>query len=294
MAAPGDAVLPLVYWRHPSTPYGPLFTLASYSIGSASLPLAVWTMKAVEGLAALASVGLVWHAAQRFGRSPKVAVALLGANPLLLLFAVGGAHNDVAAMAVVLVALALLAARREASAGAALVAAAAVKLTGGLLLPFALLGSRRGTTRLVTAFAVTAAVVTALTLAVFGSHVFDTVAAIGTGRQFNADYSGPDLLGRLLGTGITTPVRIVCALGGGIVLAASLRATLRGGDWLAAAGWTAFAAILIVPSFVPWYIAWLLPLSALARSRRLAATTVALTAAVALTHLPLLGFPSYV
>jgi hypothetical protein len=194
----------------------------------------------------------------------------------------------------VLLALALLAARREASAGAALVAAAAVKLTGGLLLPFALLGSRRGTTRLVTAVAVTAAVVTALTLAVFGSHVFDTVAAIGTGRQFNADYSGPDVLGRLLGTGITTPVRIVCALGGGLVLAASLPTTLRGGDWLAAAGWTAFAAILIVPSFVPWYIAWLLPLSALARSRRLAATTVALTAAVALTHLPLLGFPSYV
>jgi alpha-1,6-mannosyltransferase len=293
IAAPRDAVLPLVYWQRLSTPYGPVFTLASYGVGATSLPVAVWTLKAVMGATALAAIALVRRAAELLGRPPARAVALVAANPLLLLFAIGGAHNDIAVMAVLLIAVVLVTTEHQVSAGATLVAAAALKLTGGLLLPFAVLGSRHRS-RLLIGIAAAAAAVGAVTLAAFGAHVFDTIAAISTGQQFNADYSGPDLVGRALGTGITTTVRVLCALFGAAILAISLRSVLRGGDWLAGAGWTALAAILIVPSFVPWYVAWLLPLAALARSRWLAPVTIALTAAVAVTHLPVLGFPTYI
>lgn len=292
VAAPNDPIFGLIYWQQPTSPYGPLFTLGSYAIAPRSLPVQVWTLKALGGLAWAASVALIWHAARRLGRPPLPAAVLLGANPLLLVYGVGGGHNDLIVMAVVTGTLALLAGGRGAGAGATFALAAAVKATGGLILPFALLGSRlRG--RVALGAAVCAAALAGLTLAVFGTHVLDTLRAIATGRSFNIDWSGPDAAGRLLGTGISSGVRAGGAVLVLVTLALGARALRREADWLAVAGWTILALLCAIASFVPWYLAWVLPAAALARSRALRVAVVVMTAAVVATHLPLLGFAPY-
>lgn len=292
IAAPRDPVVPLVYWMHPSSPYGPLFTLGSYVIAPRSLPVQVWTLKAVGGLAWLSSVAVAWRAARLWGRPPLRAAVLLGANPLLLVYGVGGAHNDLIVMAVVTAALALLAARRGAAAGATLALAAGVKATGGLLLPFVLAGSRPRA-RVAAGFAATGAALAGLTLAAFGPHVLDTIGSIAVASRFRIDWSGPDAVGRLLGTGVTAGVRAAAAASVLAVVVLGARSIRRGGDWLAAAGWAVLALLCAIASFVPWYVAWVLPAAALARSRSLRVAVLALTAAVVATHLPLLGFAPY-
>ena len=63
---------------------------------------------------------------------------LIGLNPIYLVYAVGGFHNDFFMLVPAIGAIALLLARRDESAGAALMLAVAVKFTAVLLLPFLL------------------------------------------------------------------------------------------------------------------------------------------------------------
>jgi hypothetical protein len=290
-AARSDPIFPLIYWTHPTSPYGPLFTLGSYSLASSSLPFATWTLKAIGGVACLGSALLVSSCARRLGRQPLRAALLLGANPLLLVYGVGGAHNELIVMAVVVAALSLLAAERPLGAGGAIAVAGAVKTTGVLLLPFLLLGDPRRR-RVLAGFAAVALPVAALTVGVFGTHVFDEIGRIGTGNSFNIEYSGPDLLGRLLGTGITAGVRAFWAATALLVaIVCGWAVRRRAMDWLDAAGWSALALLAAIASFVPWYIAWVLPMGALTRGRGLRLAILAFTGVVVATHLPLLGFP---
>ena len=95
-AARHDPVWHLTAWRHVASTYGPLFTLATYPLAHVSVAAALWSLKAVTGLASLGCVALVWRIARQLGRrSPVAAAAMFGLNPLLLLWTVGGAHNDV-------------------------------------------------------------------------------------------------------------------------------------------------------------------------------------------------------
>jgi alpha-1,6-mannosyltransferase len=290
-AARSDPIFPLIFWTHATSPYGPLFTLGSYALASTSLAFATWTFKVIGGLACLASVGLAWWCARRLGREPLRAALILGANPLLLIYAVGGAHNDLIVMLAAMAAFALLIAGRTASAGGALAAATAIKVTGGLLLPFALLGAPRPR-RLLLGVVAVALPLSALTLAVFGSHILDGIGHIATQGSFNIAYTGPDLLGRLLGTGITPGVRAICgALAACVVIACAWAVLRRGMDWLDGAGWSVLAVMAAIASFVPWYLAWVLPMGALTRGRALSVAVLAFTAFVIATHMPLLGFP---
>src|SRR2546423_4014004 len=99
--------------------------------------------RAGAALAALAGVSLGWKIAPLLGRPPLHAAVLIGLNPLVLVFGVGGGHNDA------LVALALLGGTwlmlrdREMAGGAVIATAAAVKLSAGLVLPFLAIGARR-------------------------------------------------------------------------------------------------------------------------------------------------------
>ena len=56
---------------------------------------------------------------------------------------------------------------------------------------------------------------------------------------------------------------------------------LRTRDWLTATGWCTFFLLVTMGWVLPWYIWWLLPVAALARSRLLVPATVALTVAIA-------------
>jgi hypothetical protein len=287
-----DHLLAFVYWRHQPTPYGPLFTLGSYSLGGAGLPTAVWAIKAVTGAAALGMLALVAAAARQLGRSESLAVLTVGANPLLLVYGIGGGHNDLI-MGLGLAAALYFAARNAAKASASsLVAAVAVKASAGLLLPFALLASVDRRRWLVTATMAALAAI-ALTLAVFGAHVLGPVVHLATRSYFVAPWSGPDALGHLLGTGASKGVRLICGgLAGGALLVALWRQQ-RGADWHGMAAWAALASLCAVPSLVPWYVVWALPMAALAGGRSARLGALALTALMTATRLPLLGFEAY-
>ena len=73
------------------------------------------------------------------------------------------------------------------------------------------------------------------------------------------------------------------------VFAWLLRRVWRGQmDWIAAAGWATLAVLLASSSLLPWYVAWMLPLAALGRDRRLVHVSVAMTGIVLTVQL--MGF----
>ena len=51
-------------------------------------------------------------------------------------------------------------------------------------------------------------------------------------------------------------------------------------DWIDGAGWTALALLLTASAMLPWYVAWLLPLAALATDRRLWRMAIMMTGVV--------------
>ncbi len=293
IAAPHDAALPLVYWRHAASPYGPLFTLLSLPAGAVSIAAAVWSVKIATTLACLLAVVLVARAAPAYGRSPLRSALLVGGNPLLLAYGVGGAHNDVVVMAVAAAGILLLAReRRPASGAAALVLATGLKVTGGLLLPFALAASAER--RRFTAGAIAAGgVALALTVAVFGTKLGGTIGRIATDRAFAVPWSGPYAVGRLLGTGLTSGVRVGCAAAALASGGACLWRVHRGADWLGMAAAAGLAVMCAIPSLTPWYVAWVLPAAALARGRWVPAAMVFATGLIIFTRLPILGFAAY-
>jgi hypothetical protein len=76
------------------SPYGPLFTLVSYALVPLGIAGGLWGLKVLAVAGSLATVWLVWRCAAALGRDPLRAALFVGLNPVLLLFAVGGAHND--------------------------------------------------------------------------------------------------------------------------------------------------------------------------------------------------------
>jgi hypothetical protein len=214
---------------------------------------------------------------------------LVGLNPVLLVYAVSGAHNDLLAVLLLVAGIALVLERREGWGASAAVAALSVKLTLGVALPFVLLGARRRLGRATIAAGAALAVVAASSLALFGPHIVDQLHRIATDPQFDIAYSGPDRLGAVLGTGITGGVRtavVVAALVGALV---ALVWAARGGDWIAAAGWATLCLLASIASLAPWYLVWLLPLAALGRSRALSIAALVATGYLVAIHLPLLG-----
>ena len=48
-------------------------------------------------------------------------------------------------------------------------------------------------------------------------------------------------------------------------------------DWIDAAAWSAAALLVTAGSLLPWYVAWLIPLAALASDRRLSRVAIVMT-----------------
>jgi hypothetical protein len=46
------------------------------------------------GRCSIVLLALVWRLAKLLGRSPQLAVALVGLNPIVLVWGLGGVHND--------------------------------------------------------------------------------------------------------------------------------------------------------------------------------------------------------
>ena len=132
---PFDPVYRFASWHNLRSPYGPLFTRAHLSAGLAAAPVAYWVLKLVTVLVSLAFIALVWRCARQLGRDPRFAVVFVALNPIYLVYAVGGFHNDFFMLVPTMGAISLLLAGRDRAAGAVLMLAVAVKFTAVLLLP---------------------------------------------------------------------------------------------------------------------------------------------------------------
>ena len=286
-AAPTDPTYIYVGWPLNTTAYGPLFTLASLPLGWVSFTTAIWLLKVVTGLASLACVYLVWACAARLGRPALPAALFFGLNPVLLAYAVGGAHNDVLMLAAALGGIYLLLAGRE-SGMAALVGAAAVKSSSVVLLPFALLGSRRPARALIWGL-IAAAVVAAITLVAFGTHISSLLHVLQRDARLETPNDVPGVINDVLGLGLAN--RTLGRIGMLVLLptvALLLIRVYRGGDWLENAGWATCAVIVTTTWFLPWYLIWFLPLAALALKPYQRMTALALTALAIGLQLPLI------
>jgi len=280
-----DPVFAFTTWHHLHSPYGPAFTAATYPLAFLPIPVAYWVLKVITMLGSLAVIALVWQCARQLGRDPRFAVLFLAANPIVLIYGLGGFHNDVFMLIPALGAISLLLARRDRTAGAVLMLAVAIKFTAILLLPFLLIAARPAERRLrVLAGTAIAAVPLILgTLLVFGF----SMPNLSDQSTLLTDFSVPNVIGLMLGVGggTTALLRVANVL---LVLVV-LWQLRRGRDWLSGAGWSTLALIASLAWLVPWYVIWLLPLAALGTSVQLRRWTLALSAYLVLAFMPATG-----
>jgi hypothetical protein len=269
-------------WKHVATAYGPLYTLLSYPLAPLGLKGALWGMKVEAQLASALTLWLTWRCARRRALDPVKALLVVGANPLYVIYGLGGAHNDLIMLAAMMAAVSLTLSARDGAAAAAVVAGALVKVTVAAMLPFMLL-ARRTRARLMRAQLIGAAVAcaagAAMAYAAFGAHGLDLVSALNRDAAFVSTDSFPTEIAHLFGKPGVFPVDhdlLKAALV--VIVVYLLWRTWQGYDWIAAAGFTLLAISVTSTWLLAWYILWPLPLAALARDRRLLAATLAVQA----------------
>jgi Glycosyltransferase family 87 len=280
-----DPIYRFTTWHNLNSPYGPLFTIISYPIALLPVPVAYWTLKLMAVLGSLAFIALVWKIARLLGRDPRFAVLFVAANPIYLMFAVAGFHNDFVMLVPSTAAVALLLARRDRAAGAAVMFAVAVKFTAVLLLPFLLIAARppRRRLRVLAGAALATVPLVAVSIATFGF----TLPNLSDQSTLLTDFSIPNLVGLALGIGGATPALLrVANVALVLVVVLFLR---RKRDWLSGAGWSTLALIASLAWLVPWYVIWVLPLAALSTSVRLRRATLAFTVFLVLAFIPATG-----
>ena len=89
-----DPSFALSNWHGLLSPYGPTFTLITYAIVPLGLAGSLWSMKVLMMAASLGTILLVWKCARLLDRDPVMAIVLVGLNPLVLMWGLGGVHND--------------------------------------------------------------------------------------------------------------------------------------------------------------------------------------------------------
>jgi hypothetical protein len=286
-AFPLEALHPLIggQWVGTPTVYGPLFTALSYLLVPFGIAADVLAYKAVAAISSLVLITLVWRAARLRGIDPKMAAALVGLNPVIVLFGVGGGHNDLLMLAIMVAGLYVLLQRGELRGGALMVAATAVKLTAGLLLPFAFAaehgtersgGARR---RLLLGATLAAVAIVGFAYTFFGSGPLQMVATLQGIQGEGGPHSVVGFAATAVGLrGLVGPATSALSVVFVLVLGWLLRRVWTGRlDWIAGAGWATVCLLLTTGFLVPWYVAWLIPLAALSGDRRLLGAAIALT-----------------
>jgi hypothetical protein len=285
-------------WKLVATAYGPLYTLLSYPLGLVGVVGAVWGMKLMALLAAAGTLVLTWRCAPARGLDARFALLAVGANPLWVVYALGGAHNDLLMIFLTMLAVALVVlhpthpralwrggparsgdaggarGRDEAGAGAAIMAGTLVKATGFVPLPF-LLVARRRLAPLIGA-AVAAVAVAVVAILVFGIHGIDVIAALNRDSAFVSTDSFPTEIAHLFGKPGVFPIdHDLLKIALVAIVLHLLWRTWRGYDWVAASGWTFLAIAVTSTWLLAWYTLWSLPLAAVSRDRRLLVATLA-------------------
>jgi hypothetical protein len=269
-------------WERVATAYGPLYTLLSYPLAPLGVVGALWGMKLEALLASAGTLALTWRCARARGFDPVTAILIVGANPLFVIYGLGGAHNDLIMMLAMMAAVSLTivgtpSSRREAGAAAWVVAGALTKATVAVLLPFMVVSRRRLAPILGTAAALVAGAL--IGYAAFGIHGIDVVAALNRDAAFVSTDSFAVEIAHLFGKPGVFPIDHDLLKGGLVlILAHLLWRTWRGYDWVAASGWALLAISVTSTWLLAWYILLPLPLAVVTRDRRLLAATLAVQA----------------
>jgi hypothetical protein len=278
-----DPVFRFSTWHNLRSPYGYLFTAISYPIALLPIPVAYWVLKCLSVGLSLVFIALVWKCARLLGRDPRFAVAFVAFNPVYLIYAVGGFHNDFLMLVPSTAAVAFLLARRDRAAGATVMVAVAVKFTAILLLPFLLVAAipPKRRLRVLQGAALATIPLAAISLALFGF----TIPNLQDQSTLLTDFSVPNIVGDLLGLGGGSPALLRVA---NVALVASVIYLLRRrrADWIADAGWSTLALVVSLAWLVPWYVIWVLPLAALGSSVRLRRAAVVFTIYLVIAFMP--------
>ena len=286
-------------WHQLLSPYGPLFTLLTFAVVPLGVAASFWALKGILALASLATILLVWKCARMLGRDPVVAIVLVGLNPIVLVWGLGGDHNDFLMVFLIVLGFYLLLRARaqpaeqqpprargrgwllplsapEIAAGAAFVTAGAIKASGGVLIAVVLAGLLRSPRRLgqvLLGMAAAAVVLGTASLLAFGLHIPD----LSTQSRLVTNVSVPNLIGLALGSGGETGslhVVLSAVLAGAVVLCCVQAWRQR--DAVTASGWANVALLVTLSWVLPWYVLWVLPFAALSSSRRLRVAALAL------------------
>lgn len=282
-------------WVTMPTAYGPVFTLLSYPLAGLSIAASALAYKAIAAVSSLALVAFVWNSARLRGLDPVRSAALVGLNPLIVLYGVGGGHNDLLMLAVVAAGIYLVLAHRDRAAGGSIALAVGVKLIAALPMAFALAGgaSRRSRERrrdMIIGGAIVAVLVAALGFGLFGTGPLHMLATLQKGQSEGDWHSIPGFISTRLGLPEVGHIAgLILAAAFVVVLVWLLRRVWRGEmDWLDGAGWATAVLLIAASALLPWYVAWLIPLAALAGDRRLWRTAVVMTGIV--QFIQLLGY----
>jgi hypothetical protein len=322
-----DPTFGISNWHGLLDPYGPLFTLFAMALVPLGLAASFWAMKAALMVASLATVYLVYRCATLLGRNPVAAVAIVGMNPIVLVWGLGGDHNDFLMMFFLVFAFWLLlradsmrvgrnarpaaaaqhaplqllrrgwawldgmprpllagepAAWMEFLAGVSLVVAVSIKASSAVLVPIILAGATRRF-RVLAGLLVGTAAAAAMTYVAFGVNLPN----IGQQGSLVVPDGIPNLSGLALGFGgATAEMRnVLFVLLVGVIVVLTLW-TWRTRRWLTASGWVTLALVVTLSWTLPWYIAWVLPFTALARSRLLRIAAAMLGAYMYLVFMP--------
>jgi hypothetical protein len=81
-------------WHQLLSPYGPLFTLMTFALVPLGVAASFWAIKAILAAVSLGTIFLVWRCARLLGRDPIAAIVLVGLNPIVVVWGMGGDHND--------------------------------------------------------------------------------------------------------------------------------------------------------------------------------------------------------
>jgi alpha-1,6-mannosyltransferase len=255
-------------WIHTPTVYGPLFTLLSYAFVPLGVAGSLWAFKAVAALASIGIVLCVAGAARAWGRDPVRPALMVGANPLIVLYAVGGGHNDLLMGLGLALALLLVARGLEGNGAGAALAGAAIKASGLVAVPFIVLGAQRRL-RAVAIAAGVAAGLAGLTLILFGTAPFNIGTVLARHEKIGVASSVPGWLATRVGYGLPGHSGRAGLQAMIVVIAAIclLVAVVRRQAWLSAGAVAAMAVLMLSTTLFPWYLSLALPLAALAPSR---------------------------
>ncbi len=316
-----DPSFSLSNWHELLSPYGPLFTMLTFAVVPLGVAGSFWALKVLLIATSLGILALVWRSAKLLGRDPVFAIALVGLNPIVLVWGLGGDHNDFLMLFFIVLAFYLLLLAREQErerpqtgrlrellsplspsllgAGAAFVIAAGLKASAGVLIPVVLAGllnHRRAFAQALLGMIVAGAVVGVMSLAAFGLHIPD----LSTQARLVTQESIPNLVGLALGNGgATQGVQHLMTAILAVSLIACCWAAWRGPrSWrgrgaaertITASGWASVALLVTLGWVLPWYVLWVLPLAALSVSRRLRVVVLVLGAYLVLVWAPVSG-----